>query len=208
MKNETRVILIGGSSHIGKSTLGQSFAMKLAWSYLSTDKLARHPGRPWLSAKVKAIPKHVAQHYANLSVDALFFDVLSHYKKNVLPQIQAIVHSHIIDLKKKCLILEGSALWPEFVTNLVGKNGIKAIWLTASDRFFSERIKRKSNYDNVSENEKYLIQKFLDRTLYYNRRMMEEIDRLRFICIDVETVSTLDELAKKCMELLEISEVN
>ncbi len=46
--NETRVILIGGSSHAGKSTLGQAIAAKLGWSYRSTDKLARHPGRPWV----------------------------------------------------------------------------------------------------------------------------------------------------------------
>jgi 2-phosphoglycerate kinase len=55
--NETRVILIGGSSHVGKSTLGQSLAAKLGWSYCSTDKLARHPGRPWVGANGKPIPK-------------------------------------------------------------------------------------------------------------------------------------------------------
>lgn len=46
--NETRVILIGGSSHAGKSTLAQALAAELGWSYGSTDKRARHPGRPWL----------------------------------------------------------------------------------------------------------------------------------------------------------------
>lgn len=42
---QTRVILIGGSSHVGKSTLAQYQAAKLGWNYRSTDKLARHPGR-------------------------------------------------------------------------------------------------------------------------------------------------------------------
>ena len=42
-----RVILIGGTSHAGKSTLGLSLAEKLGWDYLATDSLARHPGRPW-----------------------------------------------------------------------------------------------------------------------------------------------------------------
>ncbi len=203
--NETRVILIGGSSHAGKSTLGLSLAAKLGWSYRSTDKLARHPGRPWVDANGKAIPEHVAEHYRNMSLDALFLEVLSHYKKNVLPQVEVIIHSHASDLSKECLILEGSALWPEFVVNLVGSNGVKAIWLTASDQLFRDRIKRESNFCNVCEDERHLIEKFLDRTLFYNKRMREEVERFGFICIDVESVSMADELSKKCMELMEVS---
>ena len=117
--NETRVILIGGSSHTGKSTLSRSLAAKLGWSYRSTDKLARHPGRPWVGANGNAIPEYVAEHYRSRSVDALFFNVLSHYRENVFPQVEAIVH-----LSTECLILEGSALWPEFVANLVGEIGV------------------------------------------------------------------------------------
>ncbi len=35
--------------------------------------------------------------------------------------------------------------------------------------------------------------------------MREEVKRLGFICIDVESVSMADELSKKCMELMEVS---
>ncbi|MBW4688911.1 MAG: 2-phosphoglycerate kinase [Komarekiella atlantica HA4396-MV6] len=203
--NETRVILIGGSSHVGKSTLGQSLAAKLGWSYRSTDKLARHPGRPWVGTNGKAIPEHVAEHYGTSSVGALFLDVLSHYEKNVLPQVEAIVHSHASDLSTECLILEGSALWPGFVANLVGENGVKAIWLTASDQLFCYRIFSESNFYNVGEDKKHLIQKFLGRTLFYNKRMREKVERLGFICIDVESLSIADELSKKCMELMQVS---
>ncbi|MEC4812387.1 MAG: 2-phosphoglycerate kinase [Scytonema sp. PMC 1069.18] len=203
--NETRVILIGGSSHVGKSTLGRSLAAKFGWSYRSTDKLARHPGRPWVGANGKAIPEYVAEHYGALSIEALFLNVLSHYEKNVLPQVEAIVHSHASDLSIECLILEGSALWPGSVANLVGENGVKAIWLTASDQLFRNRIFSESNFYNVSEDEKHLIQKFLDRTLFYNQHMREKVERLGFICIDVESVSIADELPNKCLELMQVS---
>lgn len=83
--NETQVILIGGSSDAGKSTLCRALAAKLGWSYRSTDKLAQHPRCPWVGANGKAIPEHVAEYYRELSVNALFLDVLSHYEKNVLP---------------------------------------------------------------------------------------------------------------------------
>lgn len=205
LTHETRVILIGGSSHAGKSTLALSLSAKLGWSYRSTDKLARHPGHPWVATNRKTIPDFVAEHYRTLSVKALFLDVLSHYEKNVLPQVETIVHSHASDLSTECLIIEGSALWPEFVANLLGENiGVKAIWLTASDQLFRNRIKSESNFYNVGEDEKQLIQKFLDRTLFYNKRMKEEIERLGLICIDVESVSMTDELLKKCMEFLSV----
>lgn len=203
--DETRVILIGGSSHAGKSTLGRALAAKLGWSCCSTDKLARHPGRPWVGANGKAIPEHVAEHYRELSVNALFLDVLSHYEKNVLPQVKVIVHSHASDLSTECLILEGSALWPGFVAHLVSENGVKAIWLTARDQLFRNRIKSESNFCNVCKDEKHLIQKFLDRTLFYNKHMRDEVERLGFMCVDVESVSTADKLSKKCIELMEAS---
>ena len=89
--DETRAILIGGSSHTGKSTLGRALSAKLGWSYLATDRLARHPGRPWVGINGQAIPAHVVEHYRDLSAEALLLDVLSHYAKNVLPQVEWIV---------------------------------------------------------------------------------------------------------------------
>ena len=194
--NKTRVILIGGTSHAGKSTLAQSLAAKLGWNYLSTDKLARHPGRPWIQENKKFIPEDVVEHYKNLSPEELFVDVISHYEKNVLPQVEDIVCS------EECLIIEGSALYPGLVRNLVGENGAKVIWLTASDQLFRNRIFKESNFDNVGEEEKYLIKKFLQRTLFYNQRMMESLEHLGFTYIDVESASNTDELSNKCIEIL------
>lgn len=179
--NETKIILIGGTSHAGKSTFAQNLAVKLGWNYLSTDKLARHPGRPWIQENKKMIPEHVVEHYKNLSPEELFIDVISHYQKNVLPQAENIVNS------QEYLIIEGSALYPELVKNLVCENGVKAIWLTASEQFLRNRIYQESNFDNVGEDEKYLIEKFLQRTLLYNQRMMELVDNLGFMSIDVES---------------------
>ncbi|BAY85918.1 hypothetical protein NIES267_54240 [Calothrix parasitica NIES-267] len=179
--NETRVILIGGSSHAGKSTLAQYLATKLNWNYRSTDKLARHPGRPWIQDNKKFIPQHVVEHYQNLSPEELFIDVISHYEKNVLPQIEKIVRS------EEYLIIEGSALYPELVKNLVRENQVEAIWLTGSEQLFRNRIYKESNFDNVGEDEKYLIEKFIQRTLLYNQRMMELVEKLGFKYIDVKS---------------------
>jgi hypothetical protein len=47
-----------------------------------------------------------------------------------------------------------------------------------------------------------MIQKFLERTLLYDRKMMEAIDRLGLVCVNVEFTSSLDELANICLSLL------
>ncbi|MFM2303519.1 MAG: hypothetical protein RLZZ135_928 [Cyanobacteriota bacterium] len=187
--DQTRAILIGGSSHTGKSTLGRALSAKLGWSYRSTDKLARHPGRPWVGINNRAIPAHVVEHYRDLSAEALLLDVLSHYANNVLPQVEAIVRDRVTDRSTECIVLEGSALWPGFVANLVNDSCVKAIWLTASERLFRNRIFSESNFDRVSKEEQHLIHKFIDRTLHYDRQMRAEIDRLGLMCIDVESYS-------------------
>ena len=74
MIDEQKIFLIGGASHVGKLTLAQSLASHLDCNYCSTDKLDRHPGRPWQSES-KNIPQHVAKYYQLRSADELIEDV-------------------------------------------------------------------------------------------------------------------------------------
>ncbi len=200
MLGEHRLFLIGGSSHVGKSTLAQSLASHLRWNHCSTDKLARHPGRPW-QAKSKDIPKHVADHYQLLSADELVEDVLYHYRKNVWPLIEDIVTSHATDASSEKLVMEGSALLPELVTTLNFDN-IANIWLTASHEFLRQRIYAASQYETKSSYEKMLMDKFLERNCLYNQRIMDAVNRLGLVSLDVENASTTDELVSICLSAL------
>ena len=167
VKDNLRVILIGGSSHSGKSTVAKIMANKKGCSFLSTDSLARHPGRPWRK-NPKDIPPHVVEHYSTLSVDELFEDVLRHYQR-VWLIVKDIISMYVNNLSYDQLIIEGSALWPEFVASDDVQN-IKSIWFTAENDQFQERIYRESEYERVLESEKYLIEKFLKRTQYFNKK--------------------------------------
>jgi len=177
------VILIGGSSNVGKTTLAQTLALKLGWSHISTDSLGRHPGRPW-RVKQKDVPEHTVEHYISLSISGLLTDVLNHYK-NLLPDIETFITVHDSDVSTGGLILEGSALWPEFIATLPIEN-LAAVWLTASDNFFRKRIYKESQYKEVSDQGKLLIQKFLGRTILYNKVMMAEVKKLGLMSINVE----------------------
>ena len=195
----TSVILIGGSSHSGKSALSESIAENLGWNRISTDTLARHPGRPWRSAPEK-VPDHVAEHYLSLSVDELIVDVLHHYRVNVWPKVEEIIASHIDGSSQGRLIIEGSALWPELVATLDFGN-IAALWLTASKEVFRQRIRDESLYHSKSLRERRMIDKFLERTLVYNAQMIEVANRHGFILVDVQQSSVV-ELTKRCLSIL------
>jgi len=195
----SRAILIGGSSNVGKSTLAKALANKLGWHYIATDYLARHPGRPWRTTG-EPIPSHVAEHYATLSTEELLEDVLRHYQ-NLQPQIESLVKAHTSDESSDRLVMEGSALWPEFVATWK-PDGVTAVWLTASHNLFQRRMYQESQFEKATAEEMRLIQKFLKRTLLYNEQMMESINRLGLASIHVESTSSLDELANKCLGLL------
>ncbi len=197
-----KVILIGGSSHAGKSTVSESLAATLGWSHLSTDRLAAHPGRPWRPGREKVMDR-VAEHYLCLTVDELMEDVLRHYRDIVWPKVEAIVASHSDDASTTGIVLEGSALWPEFLTGL-DFDKVGAVWLTASDEVFRERIYVGSRYSSKSSRERMMIEKFLERTLAYNALMVEAVSRQGFILVDV-LQSDVTELAERCLSSLQTS---
>lgn len=197
MLDEHKLLLIGGASHVGKSTLAQSLASHLRWNYCSTDKLARHPGRPW-QAKSKEIPKHVADHYQLLSADELIEDVLDHYRKNVWLLIEDIVTFHATDASCEKLVMEGSALLPESVVTLNFDN-ISTIWLTASNEFLRRRIYTTSQYETKLPYEKMLVDKFWERNCLYNDRIIDTVNRLGLVTLNVEEASTADELMNLCL---------
>ena len=194
-----RVVLIGGTSHVGKSTLSESLAARLGWDRVSTDTLARHPGQPWKPAPEK-VPDHVAEHYLSLSVDELLEDVLRHYRVNVWPKVEAIVTSHSNDASETGVVLEGSALWPEFVTDL-NFDRVAALWLTASDDVLRQRIHDESMYGSKSSRERKLVDKFLQRTLAYNSLMIDVVSRHGFVLVDVSQ-SSVAELTERCLSTL------
>ena len=135
-----------------------------------------------------------------LSADQLFEDVLHHYRTNVWPKVAAIVASHSNQTSAPRIILEGSALWPGFVTSL-DFNRVAALWLTASEELFRQRIHQESRYHSRPSFERTMVDKFPERTLVYNAKMTEVASRLDFILVDVSQ-SNVAELTERCLSTL------
>ena len=121
----------------------------------------------------------MAEHYLSLSVNELLEDVLHHYRVDFWPKVEAIVASHSHDTSGAGVVLEGSALWPEFVTDR-SLDRVAALWLTASDEVFRQRIHAGSMYGSKSPRERAMVDKFLERTLAYDSLMADVASRHGF----------------------------
>lgn len=166
-----RVILIGGTSHVGKSTLAPLIAVRVGGIARSTDKMARHPGRPW-----GQIPPQVIQHYLHLDVSELMQSVLTHYQR-MAPAFESLVRRHAESEQEPKLVLEGSALLPETVSRLRFR-AVAAIFLVADDAVITSRIRAESDYENREAREKTMIDKFIARALAFNRKVTDAASRL------------------------------
>jgi 2-phosphoglycerate kinase len=197
---DPRVILIGGSSHLGKSTLARRMAAQPGWVHISTDSLARHPGRPWRPAP-QAVPPHVADHYLSLGVEELIASVLTHYR-GMAPMIEELVRRHADDEAMERLVLEGSALWPETVACLQAPS-TQAIWLTAPGGLIAARIREESGYGSADQSGRMLIDKFIQRSLAFDEAMMAHVRRLGLAFVDVTESGDVESLAQLCLERMQ-----
>ncbi|MFJ9179196.1 hypothetical protein [Streptomyces sp. NPDC102360] len=190
---DVRVVLIGGTSNVGKSTVAQVVAEKLGFEYLSTDGLARHPGRPWRTPE-REVPAHVAEHYGSLTVDELTTSVLGHYDR-LWPRIEELITVRAAeDGGTAGLVLEGSALWPARVARLQLPR-TAAVWLTTDDSAVRARVHAAGRYEAATDDEQALMDKFLARTELYQSLMLDTVDRLGLDRIDAGRGQSAAELA-------------
>jgi 2-phosphoglycerate kinase len=189
------VVLIGGTSHTGKSTVARAVADRLGFDCLSTDGLARHPGRPWPTPQWQ-VPPHVDDHYRSLAVDELIASVLDHCQR-LWPRIEELITTHALAAApdRAGLVLEGSALLPENVAKLTVPH-TAAVWLTADEHALSTRMHAASHYDQLPAQGRLLVDKFLARTLRYQQLVREAVARLSLDHIDTSSGRPPEKLAE------------
>ncbi|PRH79321.1 hypothetical protein C6N75_10160 [Streptomyces solincola] len=189
-----RVVLIGGTSHTGKSTVARAVADRLGFAYRSTDGLARHPGRPWPTPEWR-VPPHVAAHYRSLTVDELIASVLDHYAR-LWPRIEELVTGHALAGPDGGggLVLEGSALWPGRVAGLTVPH-TAAVWLTADEEVLAARVRAAAGYDRMEAQERAPVDGFLARMLRFQSLLLGTVGRLGLDRLDTSDGREADALA-------------
>lgn len=187
-----KTLLIGGTSHLGKSTLAQQLTSRFEAKTVSTDHLARHPGRPW-KASIDLLPTHVIEHYETLDTNELVQNVLTHYQKQ-WPKIQSIID--VFD--GPFLIIEGSAIGPSWVATHL-KEEVMGIWLIAKPELIQERIYQNSGYEERSEREQFLIDQFCLRSIRFNELVFEDVKQYALPYLEIDFQTSRTELAQLCI---------
>ena len=159
------------------------------------------PSRRRWKTPVRAVPPHVAEHYLSLTVDELLEDVLRHYR-GLWPGIRDRILSRAADASSRGLVIEGSALWPDTVAGF-SHPAVAAVWLTAGEEYLRKRIHTTSGFHDALPVEKTLIEKFVDRSVAYNARMMSVVCASSLLSLNVEEHPSLDSLCSACLELID-----
>ncbi|MEI5033763.1 hypothetical protein RB201_16155 [Streptomyces sp. S1A(2023)] len=188
---DVRVVLIGGTSNTGKSTVAEAVAERLGFEHRSTDGLARHPGRPWRTPEHE-VPPHVAEHYGTLTTDELLASVLDHYER-LRPRIEELITDRA-GAGAPGLVLEGSALGPAWVARLTVPR-TAAVWLTADDTVVRDRVRSPGRYEQATDAERHLMDRFLARTVRFQALMLDAVEELGLARVDTGGGRTVEELA-------------
>ena len=74
---------------------------------------------------------------------------------------------------------------------------MRGIWLVGSYSLLKNRIFANSNFYHAEKEQQYLIYKFLQRTWLYNQAMINDLKKLEFKWIQVNSKMTIDELSRQ-----------
>lgn len=189
------VVLIGGTSHVGKSTLARALAASLGFRHESTDRLARHPGRPWTATR-----PDVQEHYARLTVDELTARQLEHYER-MWPLVEEQLRD-ALGPGGEGLVLDGSGVLPRRVA-LLPPEKVAAVWLTADPTVLRDRIQAGSRVEDRTDDERRAVQKFLGRTELYQSWLLAELERTGLPHLDVSDQPEVDDLVARVRRLID-----
>lgn len=188
-----RVVLIGGTSHTGKSTLARGLAERLGWNVLSTDALARHPGRPWQTAPENA--ERVAAHYRELSPEATAAAQREHYER-LWPTVEQRISG------ADGLVLEGTGIWPDRVAGL-DPSRVAAFWLTADATTLRDRIHASSGFAGRTAEQQFVITRFVARTVLVDELLKAELRRHHLTGIDIGRMPIRNDLVERIVRSLQ-----
>lgn len=181
-------LLLTGTSHVGKSTCAGKVGAALGWPVVSTDALARHPGRPWLN-----VPAPVLEFYASLSDDTLHWFLKVHHE-NMRPIIAAKIKA--MGEAGPGFILEGAALRPEYI-DLWELEAATAVCLRVEPGVLRARILTGSDYDRQDAPMRFAIDRFTERSLRENDALAEAALRIGMTVADVTDLTEADALAAR-----------
>lgn len=187
-------VLICGTSHTGKSTLAARIGQATGASVISTDQMARHPGRPWPEVRAE-----VAEYYARLSAETIHWLLKAHHENMQCHVLRAI---EVARVPRGVFVIEGAALRPEIYAPLLGMS-VVGVCLHAAPDFLRARMEVASAYPLRDQRQRQLIDAFVERSLRENIALRDAARLANFVSVDVADGLAADQMAATLIQSLQ-----
>lgn len=191
-----KVILIGGSPMIGKSTISAILASRLLYPCISTDDIGE--ALQTISNINPMQGKNYLDYYSDISKDELIRDITIYH--NVLkPAISRLINIH--STWGNPIVMEGWALYPEHVSS-INTNNVFSIWLVASGGLLEKRIHEKSSFYQNASNPESVIENYLYRSEWHNQTILNQCRTLNQNYLLVDNSSKAVDITEQIFTML------
>jgi hypothetical protein len=136
------------------------------------------------------------EYYIESNLNDLIRDINRQHEA-LWPALLALFRNH--STWASSAIIEGWALRPEYIARLSGD--ISGLFLFADAALIKARI-RSSDFSRGASDEEMMIQRYLERSLWYNARIQEQVADLELRSVLISANKTPNEIASACLQEL------
>ena len=199
---ETKIVLIGGVSGAGKTTLGRALAKKLDAISLTADDLA-------LAARAVTTPEthpdlhrmnipNAANYFTDSTVQKLIDDAEAQHEA-VWPAIERVIQ--VRSKEKHSMVIDGWFMHPSWVAALDHPN-VHSFWLVAERHVLYQREQTLSHMLGKSSDHDRMLHIFLGRSYWYNDLINKEATEYNMNILRQDGTVTLEDLCTKVISQL------
>jgi 2-phosphoglycerate kinase len=196
----SRVVFLGGAPMVGKTTVARLIAHRLDYDCISTDDVGAaisslteqgtHPAFHYMDGQ------DYREYYVTRNPRGLIQDITG-YHEALWPGLETLFRNHAT--WSTAAVIEGWALRPSYVARLSGD--ISGVFLLSDDALIEARTRLSSFSDGASD-QATMIQRYIERSRWYNSLIQDEAARLRLNTVAISLETRAEEIVEKCLGLL------
>jgi 8-oxo-dGTP pyrophosphatase MutT (NUDIX family) len=188
-----KVIYLGGTPMLGKTTAARILASRLGYSSISTDDIGVAVGA--VTKRDRPEIDH-REYYIVNSLEDLIQDINAGHEHK-WPATRAVIRRH--EAWDYPLVIEGYALRPSYVHSLTGD--ISGVFLVADEALIEKRV-RASDFSEGASDVELMIERYCARSFWYNAMLREEVARLGLKALEISDGMQPEEIVDQCLSLL------
>lgn len=186
----------------GKTSVSRRLAATLGYGCLSTDDLGdalraatTRDSHPYLHL---TDGDDYREYFVKNSAEKLAEDSdLAH--RALWPAIEAVIRKH--STWGEPIVIEGWSLLPKRIIQL-SLPGVRSLWLIANKQMLRERMVRDVEFYSGASDEESMIDNYLERSFYYNKRLKEFVKKFGLPYIEVPLQASVGAIVDNCLEEL------